>query len=73
HLYYDGILIDQSLNQYAIGGETETNYFDCPWGYDTDQDSYVEIAEVLAAISDYFDGWITIIQVLQVIALYFDQ
>ncbi|MFC1938077.1 hypothetical protein ACFLVS_03290 [Chloroflexota bacterium] len=70
-VYYDGILIDQYLNQYAIGGDTETHYFDCAWDGDINGDGTFDIDDVLIAISDYFDGQITITDVLQLIALYF--
>jgi len=61
---------------YTEGGITETDtvsvavsVFD-PWVYD-DGDGDMVITEVLTAISDYFAGEITIIQVLEVVTLYF--
>lgn len=41
-----------------------------PWDYDEDDSSYIEIGELLDAISDYIGGEITISQLLETISLY---
>jgi len=43
-----------------------------PWYYDEDGSGAIEKNEALAAVSDYFEGLITKVQVMQVIVLYFD-
>ena len=42
-----------------------------PWGYDSNGDGIISKSEALVAIADYFQGDITKIQALDVVALYF--
>ncbi len=71
---FSGVLRLGPEEEYAVGGDTivdvGTGGWD-PWVYDTDpEDGYIEINELLHAISDYIGGNITISQLLNVISLY---
>ncbi|MFC1981423.1 SBBP repeat-containing protein [Chloroflexota bacterium] len=66
---YDGQADDGEVEDYAVS-IIESSPWE-PLDYDTDESGAIEIMEVLTAISDYFSQQITILQVLQVIGLYF--
>ncbi|MFC1981248.1 GEVED domain-containing protein [Chloroflexota bacterium] len=66
---YDGQADDGEVEDYAVA-ILESPAWE-PWDYDTDENGIIEIIEVLSAIYDYFLGEITILEVLQVIGLYF--
>lgn len=43
-----------------------------PWIYDVNDDEVIDKSEALQAVADYFDGGLTKLQVLEVVALYFN-
>jgi len=42
-----------------------------PWTYDSNYDGIMSKSEALAAVADYFSGWITKANALEVIAKYY--
>jgi len=69
---FSGVVKDDELNEYTIGGDTTitVGVFD-PWDYDLDEDGAISKMEALTAVVDYFGGLITKQQALAVIVLYF--
>jgi len=69
---FSGVVKDDELNEYTIGGDTTitVGVFD-PWDYDLDEDGVISKMEALTAVVDYFGGLITKQQALAVIVLYF--
>ncbi|MFC1938214.1 hypothetical protein ACFLWH_00935, partial [Chloroflexota bacterium] len=69
---FAGILQNQGGVETPIVGDTAIYVGWSPWNYDNNPtDGDIDVIEVLTAISDYFGGQITILDVLQVISLYF--
>jgi hypothetical protein len=43
-----------------------------PWSYDTNKDGVISKAEILVALTEYFDGLLTKDQIMELIQLYYD-
>ncbi|MFC1980219.1 beta strand repeat-containing protein [Chloroflexota bacterium] len=70
--FFSGLLDGEVADVDPIGGDSAIYVSWSPWIYDNNPaDDTIDIIEVLTAIADYFGGQITILQVLQVISLYF--
>ncbi len=67
---FSGVVKDEYKVEYPIGGDENVTVC-VPWYYDEDEDCVISKAEALNAVGDYFDGFITKDQALEVIALYF--
>jgi hypothetical protein len=67
-----GLLMSYGIEDIEVGGEDTVTVGPGadPWSYDEDDSGYIEVDELLHAISDYIGGGITISQLLELIGLY---
>ena len=67
-----GLLMSYGIEDIEVGGEDTVTVGPeaGSWVYDEDDSGYIEISELLHAISDYIGGDLTISQLLELISLY---
>jgi len=68
--FVDGVLIDEFGRQFPV--KDDVIPFCCPWSYDYNYDCIMSKSEAIVAVADYFAGYITKAQALEVIAWYYE-
>jgi len=68
---FAGVVVDESLKEFPVGGDTEVRVWWSPWAYDVNEDGIIQKGEAIKAVQDYFSGKISKMQAIEVVMLYF--